>query len=121
MLLLLLVLPFTRVPASCEPKRERALRYLFDEVHTLTGGDEITYEMMERYERRMPGMGRWMIRRIMGHSGGINYILGRCRGDDGAITYESSVNRHETCISKCLFATVLTKFLDWGYADYWKT
>ena len=118
-ILLLLAVPVGRVPVSCEPKRERALTYLFEEVHRVSGGDEITYEMMRRYESNMPWYGRFTIKHLAGGKG-INYILERCRGSDGRITFASSMRRLDTCISRCMFASVMTKFLDWGYADYWK-
>ena len=107
-----------RVPKSCEKKRDASLHYLFREVERVTGGDEITLAMMKRYEKRMPWYGRWTIKKIL--PGGVNYILNRCRSDDGRITLEGSLERHDTCISKCIFASALHNFLNWGYADYWK-
>ena len=117
---LLLLVSLGRVRPSCDPRREAALRYLFDEVRRVSGGDRITLEMMQHYEQHVPRFGRWTVKHLLGGKG-INYILERCRGDDGHITLESSLSRHQTCISKCIFARMLRKFLDWGYADYWST
>jgi|TARA_B110000211_G_C13636415_1_gene359684 hypothetical protein len=106
-----------RVPKSCESKRDASLHYLFREVERVTGGDEITLAMMKRYEKRMPWYGRWTIQNLL--PGGVNYILNRCRGDDARITLEGSMKLRDTCVSKCIYASALHKFLNWGYADYW--
>jgi hypothetical protein len=107
-----------RVRVQCEARRAAAIEHLFREVRRVTGGDEITKDMMERYEDRIPRFQRWIVKGVLGKRG-VNYILGRCRGEHGIITLESSLTRLDTCISTCTFARALEKFLDWGYAKYW--
>ena len=51
--------------------------------------------------------------------GGSAFALKRC-GENGTITRSSSMEKVETCISRCIFVSILNKFLDWGYADYAK-
>ena len=107
-----------RVSVSCEKRRSNVIERLFKEVHRVTEGDEITRDMMQRYENRIPRMQRWVVKGVLGKRG-VSYILERCRGDSGRITLDSSLSRLDTCISTCTFARALGKFLDWGYADYW--
>lgn len=103
---------------GCPDVRTHALDRLFDEVKRLTGGEEVTLEMMRRYEDNVPRVQHWLITHVIGDRG-INYILHRCEGDDGKITRVSAQRRTATCISTCTYAHALNKFLDWGYTKYW--
>ena len=98
---------------DCPDLRQEALDKLFVEVHRVTGGDEITLAMMDRYESRLPRITRWVIKGLLGGKG-TSYVLRRCEGADRRITLESANANKDTCISTCVIARAVIKFVDWG-------
>jgi len=103
---------------ECPDLRQQALNNLFTEVRRVTHGDVLTLDMMDRFDSNLPRVTRWMIKAIL-HGRGTRYILDRCADSKGEISRESAEAHPTTCISKCVYARAINKFIAWGLAKYW--
>lgn len=106
--------------ASCgEPIRSEVIGRVFQEAQRKTGASSIDAAMIDRLTDNLPWFAKIPYNRYIKPKGGASYVVQRCGNTNGLITETSARQNIDTCISKCFFARVLTKFLDWGYADYY--
>lgn len=103
---------------DCPNLRRDALDNFFSEVRRVTHGDVLTLDMMNRFESNLPRVTRWTIKAVL-HGHGTRYILKRCADSEGNMTRESAEAHPTTCLSKCVYAHAINKFIGWGLAKYW--
>ena len=100
-------------------ERTHVIKRIFEETHRVIGKDEIRAEDIDRLMSNVPWYARIPWKKYIVPKGGSAFALKRC-GENGRITRSSSMEKVDTCISKCIFVSILNKFIDWGFADYAK-
>ena len=106
--------------SSCDgPKRTKTIQKLFSELDRVSDKKAITEEMLSSYIEKMPWYGRWSYNTFIRPKGGPDWVVRRCSAGANVITEETALASVETCLSKCLYVTIVDKCLRWGYADYY--